>query len=160
MFETSVKAMDDVTIMFQKWIDETKHYHADRRVIAEQRMKQSNQTINAKDVAPVERLRALMVNVIESEALLAEKRELTLLYALSTFSLSVRMFQEDVAYEINLLKAKTVSHGSTLEEQQKHEKMQSDLQKMKRTIGREWKPLMKKLKEAIDERRRFLEENR
>jgi hypothetical protein len=38
--------------------------------------------------------------------------------------------------------------------------MQKDLQKMKRIMNKEWKPLMESLKEEIDRRRRFLEENR
>jgi hypothetical protein len=160
MFESSVQAMDEVTSMLRKWINDTRQYYANRSIIAEQRIKQNNQIIDDKNTEPTERLRALVVNVVESEVLHAETRDLAFLSTILTFVYSVRMFQEDVSYELNFLKAETLAHGSTIEEQKKYAKMQKDLQKMKRIMNKEWKPLMESLKEISDRRRRFLEENR
>jgi hypothetical protein len=106
MFESSVQAMDEVTSMLRKWISDIKHYYAKRSIIVEQRIRQNKQIIDAKNTEPVERLRALVVNVVESEFLRSETRDLAFLNAILTFAYSVRMFQEDVSYELNLLKAK------------------------------------------------------
>ena len=160
MFESSTQYMDEIIATSKKWANDTKQFYKTRKTTAEQRMKAYNRILEDSNASSVEHLRAIIGNVIESSDLHSLTADLFSLHYVMGFAIVVRMFQEEVALQLNLLRTQIATSRVKGEEPQKYAKMKKDLQKIKRTINKEWKPLMETLRDEIEKRRKFLNENR
>jgi hypothetical protein len=102
----------------------------------------------------------LVSDVIDSDEILQLQRLKETLIISAVFANSIRMFQNEVAMELDLLRSKDISQSSKTEEPKKYAEMEAEIQRIKQTIEDEYRPLMNSLKEEMENRRNYLDENR
>lgn len=160
MFESSTQAIEDFIARIDQQMNENQHFVEKKQPTVKETIARNQKLIDDSKTPPIERLRALIINVLESDEIMRLHRERASLLQSSLFANYVRIFQEEVGYELNMLNAKFLFHraGETLksEEPEKYAQIEEQLQKIKHTMDEEWKPLMDKIKEKIDARDKFL----
>ena len=160
MFESSVQNTDTVIASLQEWIGQMKQHYETCKITAEQRIKEYDKILEDQNAPPVERLRALVGKMAEVNDLRHTSGEMISLNYTSMVALLMRMFQQEATLQLNFLKAQTGGYNMISEEPQKYAQLKKELQRIKRTLNRDWKPLMSMLKEEIERRRKFLDANR
>jgi len=160
MLKDSVQAIDWVIARLEQQIQENKQLFQKQEVTAEETIRRNQKIISDTKTSAIEKLRALIVNVIESDDILQMHRQQASLLISSLFASSVRMLQEEVAFELNLLNAKILLQTPKSEQSEKYVEMEKELQRIKHVMDEEWKPLMNSLGHEIDRRNKFLNENR
>jgi hypothetical protein len=151
---------DAVIASLQKYLEETKQQYETRKITAAQRIKEYDGTIEDPNSPPIEELRALVGRAIELYDLSQTASDMISMLFTSNVAISMRIFLNEVAYQFSLLEAQSRGHGTVTEETQKYAQLKKELQGLKRTVNREWKPIMEMLKEEVESRRKFLDENR
>lgn len=160
MLEKSVTAIDGVIRRLEHEIKDNEQTMKLKTKMDADLMERNWKLINDPKVSSVRQLRALISTVIEGTEELNLHREHSALLLTIFFATSVRVFQEEVAFELDVLRTKSASKTAKNEEMRKYAKIEKDLQRMKRTMDTEWKPLMNSLRNEIDRRSKYLNEKR
>jgi hypothetical protein len=164
MLEQSTQAINKFIATLEQRRKENTQVLQKKQPIAKETIARNQKLIDDSKTPPIERLRALIMNVLESDDILLLHREQASLLQSSLFANCVRMFQEEAAYELNMLNAKIAFQRAREtpkgEEPEKYAKIEEQLQTIKHMIDEEWKPMMDRLREEIDKRDRFLNKNR
>jgi hypothetical protein len=160
VFDESAKAFDLVIASLQEQLQLNEELLQKKSLSFNETIKRNQKIIDDSKAPAVEQLRALIVNVFEHDDLVQlhqEKRDLLLSELLVS---SIRIFKEEVSFELNRLHATICLQKPETEETEKYAKLQAQLGKIKRTIDEEYKPLMDKLRNEINKRNKFLRDNR
>lgn len=160
MLDTSIKEIEWVRLRLEQQIKENEQLIQQKKVAFDERKQRNQKIINSSRTSPVERLRALVLSVFDSDELLQLSQLRQSLLLSMIFANSVGIFQNEVAMELNLLRSKDISQASKTEESKKYADIENELRKMKSIMDEEWKPLMDNLADEIDRRRKYLDENR
>lgn len=164
MLEHSKQAINKFITTLEEQMKENAQILQKKQLTDKETKARNQKIIDDSKTPPIERLRALIMNVINSDDILSLHREQASLLRNSLFASCIRMFQEETAYELNMLNAKfafqRVQETPKGEEPEKYAKIEKEMRRIKRVMDKKWKPMMDRLKEEIEKRDRVLNENR
>lgn len=164
MLEHSTKAMKNFIATLEEQEKECQQLIQKREPIAIEAIARNQKLIDGSKTPPIEQLRALIVNVVESENMSLLHRQHASLLQTMLFANCIRIFQEETAYELNMLNAKTAFRHARKtpkgEEPEEIIRIKKEQQRIKHIIDEEWKPMMDGLKEEIDKRNKYLKEHK
>lgn len=160
MLDDSIKEIEWVMATLGQLMNEYEMLLRQKQTEFDKRKQQNLEIINNSKNSPIEQLRALISNVIDSDEILQIARLKQSLLVNRIFANSIRVLQNEVMIEVSSLRSKDTSQVSKPEESKKYADLENELRRMKSTMDEEWKPLMDSLKDEIERRSKYLDKNR
>jgi hypothetical protein len=160
MLDDSIKDIEWVKQTLEQQMEENKREIQQKIAEFDKNKQRNDKIINNSRASPVEQLRALVSNAIESDTILQLHRLQQSLIINMVLTNSVRIFQNEVIIELGFLRSKDTSQASKIEEPKKYAEIETEIQRIKQTIEEEYRPLMDSLKEEMENRKKYLDEHR